>query len=530
MPLPKYCSVATTLQAPSWGCVTGSGDLSLACPFAHGEPRLPSADDLTRYASHHPCLCIADPAWQGPGWLGGVRDAANTWVLARREPDGLYYQAQIKAAPELERQGILLVEFVTGPKLPAQRQSVVSDKDVVQLSPYLEYSLQPGDKVLAAWEPDRQRYGPGTVLLGSEVRDNQRAGKEEEVTVHLWNGETAQVPLGGVRWVPPTIWKKAVERLSKPYTREYPSAPLWAPCCSSLGTLPGGITNRLPPDAALLCPPCHSHTCCQLPCWVYLCCCPSMSSTWWPLTGTSHSAARDLPETGLKPAAQPVPLEDPKAEAVAVHAPHIVSSFSSSSSSSCEDLEDNLEMGLPQRLVVNSAVNTDPILPKRPLIRNSPRQPPWRYWRRNGLEPHPAKPGICHNIPKDDDKQEKVQAAVAGTTKELALKATNMKSLQTLQGGHRKLFPGITVHQWRKSSLNTKSPQDLGKAEKGLLRDSYMVLRPSGGHMPFANAKAHGLIFPKLAHAHSFTFSKIQKIHEVHRRLGGCKDPRLNDY
>lgn len=193
--------------------------------------------------------------------------------------------------------------------------------------------------------------------------------------------------------MPPTIWKKAVERLSKPYTREYPSAPLWAPCCSSLGTLPGGITNRLPPDAALLCPPCHSHTCCQLPCWVYLCCCPSMSSTWWPLTGTSHSAARDLPETGLKPAAQPVPLEDPKAEAVAVHAPHIVSSFSSSSSSSCEDLEDNLEMGLPQRLVVNSAVNTDPILPKRPLIRNSPRQPPWRYWRRNGLEPHPAKPG-----------------------------------------------------------------------------------------------------------------------------------------
>lgn len=66
------------------------------------------------------------------------------------------------------------MEFVTGPKLPAQRQSVVSDKDVVQLSPYLEYSLQPGDKVLAAWEPDRQRYGPGTVLLGSEVRDNQR--------------------------------------------------------------------------------------------------------------------------------------------------------------------------------------------------------------------------------------------------------------------------------------------------------------------------------------------------------------------
>ena len=80
--------------------------------------------------------------------------------------------------PQLERQGFLLVEFeaplAAGPELPAQRQRVVLEEDVIQFSPTMEYSLRPGDKVLAPWGPDQQRYGPGTVLLGLEARDPQR--------------------------------------------------------------------------------------------------------------------------------------------------------------------------------------------------------------------------------------------------------------------------------------------------------------------------------------------------------------------
>ncbi|XP_010613614.1 uncharacterized protein C11orf16 homolog isoform X2 [Fukomys damarensis] len=446
MPLPKYCSVATTLQAPGWGYAALRGDLSFACPFAHRAPGLPTSHAFTRYSSYHPSLHIADPAWQGPGWLGRVRDAANTWVLARREPDGFYYQAQIKAAPELESQGVLLVEFesalTTSPKLPGQRQSVVPEEDVVQLSPFVEYSLRPGDKVLAAWEPGGQQYGPGTVLLGSEMRGIQQASKEAEVTVHFWNGKTAQVPLGGVRWVPPTVWKKAVERLSKPGASEHPSALLCAPCCTLLGTVSGGIANRLPSDTVFLCPPCHPHACCQLLCQGY--CCPLMGPTWWPLTRTSDVTARELPESELKPAAQLLPLEGPKEEAGAVHALPVVSS--SSSSSSCEeDLEANLEVGLPQRQMADSAVNTDPLLPERPLMQSGPRQPEWRYWRRNGPEPRPGKPGIkCHNIQKEDDNKQEIQTAVVGTPKELALKATK-KPLKTLLLGaeYRKMGPGI---------------------------------------------------------------------------------------
>lgn len=64
--------------------------------------------------------------------------------------------------------------LVMCPNLPPQKQSVVLEEDVIQLSPSRDYSLQPGDKVLAPWEADRQRYGPGTVILGLEIKDPQR--------------------------------------------------------------------------------------------------------------------------------------------------------------------------------------------------------------------------------------------------------------------------------------------------------------------------------------------------------------------
>lgn len=63
--------------------------------------------------------------------------------------------------------------LVTGPQLPAPRQSVVLGEDVVQFSPPEGSSLQPGDTVLAPWEPDGQWYGPATVS-GLEARGPQR--------------------------------------------------------------------------------------------------------------------------------------------------------------------------------------------------------------------------------------------------------------------------------------------------------------------------------------------------------------------
>lgn len=53
------------------------------------------------------------------------------------------------------------------------QQSVVLGEAVIQFSPFTEYSLRPGDKVLAPWEPDQQWYSPATIL-GLEARDSQR--------------------------------------------------------------------------------------------------------------------------------------------------------------------------------------------------------------------------------------------------------------------------------------------------------------------------------------------------------------------
>ncbi|XP_037696090.1 uncharacterized protein C11orf16 homolog [Choloepus didactylus] len=425
MPLPKYCSVATTLKAPCW-------DPSFTCPFALQASWLTRHSPLTRYASYHSCFHTANPAWWEPGWLGIVGDAADTLVLARREPDGFYYRAQIKAAPELERQGILLVEFeapfVTGLKLPAQQQSVVLKEDVIPFSLSMECALQPGDKVLALWEPDGQRYGPGTVLLGLETRDLQRASKDKEITVHFWNGKTAKVPRGGVRWVPPAVWKKAVERLHKPFTREHSSPLLWAPCSSLLGPVTLCVTNGPPPGTPFLCPPCQSHACCQLLCQGCLCCCPLAGTTWWSLTGTSEIPAREHTGTEPKPKAQLLPLEGPKEEEVAVRAPMTVSfSSSSSCSSEEEDLENDLEMGLPQRLMVNRTVNTDPVLLEKFPRQRDLCQPEWRYWRRNGPEPsHARKPGTGHWKEEKDNKQQRTQTVVAENTKELGQEETKV--------------------------------------------------------------------------------------------------------
>lgn len=89
--------------------------------------------------------------------------------------------------PQLERRGALVVEFeaplVTGLKLPVQQRRVVFPEDVIQFSPSVPHSLQPGDKVLAPWEPEQQQYGPGTVLLGLKKQKGQK-GKEAVVPLH----------------------------------------------------------------------------------------------------------------------------------------------------------------------------------------------------------------------------------------------------------------------------------------------------------------------------------------------------------
>ncbi|XP_032215535.1 uncharacterized protein C11orf16 homolog isoform X5 [Mustela erminea] len=398
--------------------------------------------------------------WQ-PAWQPGV-----SWAEALRSNCQKGKAEVEEFGAVLERWGALLVEFevplITDPKLPAQRQNVVLEDDVIQFLPSVECSLRPGDKVLALCEPDEQRYGPGTVLLASEARDPQRASKGE-INVHFWNGKTATVPRGGVRWVPSAVWKKAVERLHKPFTTEPPSTLLQAPCCCLLGQATGGFSNGLFLGTPSLCLPCVPQACCQLLCQGCLCSCPLAGPTWWPLARASGVTAKEHPEVELKPMAQHLPLDSPREEEGAVQAPLGVSS---SSSSSEEDLENDLQMGLPQRLKVDSTVNTDPILlEKSPRRKGGLCQPEWRYWRRNRSESHPGKPGTRHGSiwrEKRDNKQPRVQSVVLENTKELVLEASGMKPPRILpeDGEHRKWSQGTVTQQKDGLRLKAQSSQE----------------------------------------------------------------------
>lgn len=213
------------------------------------------------------------------------------------------------------------------------------------------------------------------------------ASNEKEITVHFWNGKTVKVPLDRVRWVTSTVWKKAVQRLQTPHTRDCHSSCLWVPHGSQLGPNTGCTTHRHLLDSSFSCPPCLSCAPCQLQCPSS---CPLVGPGWWPLTRTSECTTGKLPEPEVKPSAQLLPLRGPKEEPVAA----LSYNMSSSSSSEEENSESHLEMGLPQRQMVSRAVNTDPILSEKSLRQCSPHKPEWRYWRRNGPEPPPGKPGM----------------------------------------------------------------------------------------------------------------------------------------
>lgn len=72
---------------------------------------------------------------------------------------------------------MFLVEFakplVSHGRHPVCVQKTAKD-DILEYVNGMKHSLLPGDRVLAPWEPDGARYGPGTVLRGIETRDPLR--------------------------------------------------------------------------------------------------------------------------------------------------------------------------------------------------------------------------------------------------------------------------------------------------------------------------------------------------------------------
>ncbi|MGH0162424.1 UNVERIFIED_CONTAM: hypothetical protein FKN15_055394 [Acipenser sinensis] len=291
------------------------------------------------------------------------------------------------------RRGVFLIDFVK-PALKGGKYQVSVQKttivDIIQYTEAHRHSIVPGDKVLAPWEADLTRYGPGSVISGIETRDPLRASENEEISVRFWNGKETKVPKGVAFWIPSSLYERTVRELHEPLSaRENilrkkivdPEIHTYRP--------------RVVPMA-----PCYQESFCRCHGQCYLSspyrhcrgtyCVPTRPvhncdqhryHNWWLLTPRPAVYARDPnhEELDRKVTTQ---LEELEVSKKAVPA---------SLSSSEEESDSDQETSKPT--VTNRAVNTDSSLFEKPRS-PSPDRPDWKYWKRSHAEPHHKKPSI----------------------------------------------------------------------------------------------------------------------------------------
>ncbi|KAM4618008.1 uncharacterized protein C11orf16 homolog [Discoglossus pictus] len=340
-------------------------------------------------------------------------------VLARREPDGFYYPATVK---QEEEPGMFLIEF-DKPCAEGKRYQAMLQKtdisDIIEYFDALRHCIVPGDNVLAPWEADLARYGPGTVVMGLETRDPLRATEDEELTVSFWNGKKTTVPLGVAVWISPSAYKKVLDMLHLPISRRQKHLD------RDQSTTRYVFTDRFTTAPRHTCTADHLYTqkwhhhvahthqthqhcsCCCFPTYAKCTCCyDPKCQEWWPLSPrtTVHVQGRKDQEDRQKPNSILRRTESPKRAET--------SRFSSSYSSMSEedDDSDNDESDnetylskSTQSTMVDSAVNTDSSLWEKPMLDISGR-PEWKYWKRSHPEPHHRKPGSSISSNKFNNK------------------------------------------------------------------------------------------------------------------------------
>ncbi|XP_063188697.1 uncharacterized protein C11orf16 homolog [Chroicocephalus ridibundus] len=346
------------------------------------------------------CLPSPGPAWErlSASWRPAGLDS-NVPVLVRGEQDGFYYRGTVKEEIEGER-GMFLVEFAK-PLVSRGRHQVCVQKTakdgILEYVNGMKHSLVPGDKVLAPWEPDMARYGPGTVLTGIETRDPLRASEDEEIMVQFWNDKKAKLPRDVALWIPPSLWERIVEMIHMPFTsRLKPRESLDTNCCifscsPKPALIPVCAVHRLAkhcllgsPCWPLFC--CHCDGVCCLTAHVRcICCCHPHVDAWWPLPSRSLVFQRETEEaeSGSEPTPHLLELEGPNQEEPAVVA----------ASSPSSDSEWDLEPFPTKSTVVDSAVNTDSGRLEKPRLKVSAK-PEGKYWKRSHHESCASNSGL----------------------------------------------------------------------------------------------------------------------------------------
>ncbi|XP_026562389.1 uncharacterized protein C11orf16 homolog [Pseudonaja textilis] len=338
----------------------------------------------TRCLGHSYCPFLHDAKCRAGQNLERSLDVGSP-VLAKKESDSYYYQGTIIKDLEGSEQRSFLVQFAMGQDAPYLQKTASSD--ILECVNGMRHSILPGDKVMAPWEPEQKRYGPGTVLQGMETREPLREKEDEQMTVSFWNGKKAKVPLGLALWISPVQWERIVERIHMPYTsRKQFEGQLHRPGYYnySHGTIPTcalGDFQRCWCKRCCFIRPCCSgfHHTCLLPrprqCVSCCCRCCSEHNGWWTRPSLANLTSGDFEkEFTTKPTPPFLAIEaSPEAEPAAV----LSSSSSSSSESQCER-----EKSRTESTMVDRAVNTDSSLFENLTLQET-RRPEWKYWKKN---------------------------------------------------------------------------------------------------------------------------------------------------
>lgn len=322
-------------------------------------------------------------------------------VLARRDPDGFYYLGLVR---QEEEPGVFLIEFtkpcVGGERFPAMLQKTRAC-DIIQHEEALRHCIVPGDNVLAPWEPQLTRYGPGTVVLGLETRDPIRAAEDEELTISFWNGKKSTIPLKVAVWISPSVHHRIIDALHHPlssrrYGQDMAQSSTTYVISDRCATVPLPVCaanhvhrhrwNYHSVHSHLA----HPHCSCFSTRSTCTCCQDPKYQDWWPLSPRTTVYVQSNKDPGDAELYSSMKM---KAERRRQSERRCSSSSETEGEESLDESDEDDDDETMHSTMKDSAVNTDSSLWEKLRLDLNGR-PEWKYWKRNQPEPFYRKPGI----------------------------------------------------------------------------------------------------------------------------------------
>ncbi|KAF7699014.1 uncharacterized protein C11orf16 homolog [Silurus meridionalis] len=309
--------------------------------------------------------CVLGKLARGQEFFSGCR------VLARREIDGFYYLGTIVHQLQ-DRGGLFMVTFDTClPKDETMMETVSSQlicqSDMLNITQAHTHNIVPGDTVLAPWEPQMNRYGPGRVVSGMEVRDPLKGGVGDGLVVLFWNEIRSHIPKNLAVWIPASLHERIIRELQSNVFRasclnhSHCNHINWSPVCCL------NHTNHYPSTTPSMC--------------------------FCPVTSYPFSNQCLLINNEWK--GQEIKTDQLKKLTTSQEMDNDLSSLDSS-----EDEKEVANEKQPE--LVSRSVNTEISCLKK--VHTEPHiRPTWRYWKRGSPEPHHKKPGHIVKPPNPGD-------------------------------------------------------------------------------------------------------------------------------